>query len=69
MTCAAYTNRCSACYNMHSHMFVWFLFTPSFHFAVLLVTQPLALLAALWGMTSRQTLVLMQESIAQGAEQ
>jgi hypothetical protein len=54
---------------MYNHMFVWFLFTPSFHFAVLLVTQPLALLAALWGMTSRQTLVLMKESIAQRAEQ
>lgn len=69
MTCPAYTDRCSLCYNVHNFMLIWFLYTPSFHFAVLLITQPLALLAALWGMTSRQTLVLMKENIVQRAEQ
>jgi hypothetical protein len=32
ITCSGYTNRCSSCYNVHSHVVIWLLHTPSFHY-------------------------------------
>ncbi len=32
ITCAAYTNRCSSCYNSYDHALIWLLYTPSLHF-------------------------------------
>ncbi len=60
--CEGYTNRCSACYNTYSHIFVWLLHTPSLFFSIALVSQPVPLLVALWGMTSQQMLANMKES-------
>jgi hypothetical protein len=59
-SCPAYTNRCSTCYNVYSHVLVWLLFTPEFHFFVALVCQPVALLVTLWGMTSGHTIDVMK---------
>jgi hypothetical protein len=66
VSCDAYTNRnrCSECYDMYTHMFMWIVYTPSLIFAVALVSQPVALLVALWGMTSGQTLALMKANSA-----
>jgi hypothetical protein len=44
-------------------MFVWIMYNPSIYFAVLLASQPFALLVALWGMTSQQTLDLMKPDL------
>jgi hypothetical protein len=69
-SCDAHTDlsRCGECYDVYTHMFVWILYTPSLHFAVLLLSQPVAMLVALWGMTSGQTLAVMKESSAEQAE-
>jgi hypothetical protein len=44
-------------------MLLWLLYTPQFYFALSLVSQPIALLVALWGMTSGQTLSVMRASV------
>ena len=38
----------------------WLLYTPEFQLSVELISSPLTLLVALWGMTSKHTLRLMQ---------
>jgi hypothetical protein len=58
--CDTYTNRCSYCYNLYTHMFVWLLYTPTIYFVVLLMGQPVVMLVALWGMSSGQMLALMK---------
>ena len=53
--------QCDAnCYNMYTHMMQWNLFTPEFLPMAVLISSPLALLVALWGMTSKPTLQLMK---------
>lgn len=58
--CPTYENFCSDCYNVHYFMTLWLLYTPDLFFAVTLVSQPLALLVALWGMTSRNMLRIIK---------
>ncbi len=54
-------NPCDAsCYNVYSLMQTWLYFTPEFQLSVELISSPLTLLVALWGMTSKHTLRLMQ---------
>jgi len=56
-------NGCDAsCYNVFQLMRVWLLYTPEFQLTVVLISSPLALLVALWGMTSERTLQLMQSN-------
>ena len=38
----------------------WLFYTPEFQLSVELISSPLTLLVALWGMTSKHTLRLMQ---------
>jgi hypothetical protein len=59
--CPSYVNRCSKCYNVYSLIIVWIFYSPEFFFAVVLLSQPVTLLIALWGMTSSTTLSIMQE--------
>ena len=55
--CPGVTGLCDAlCHNMFTHLLLWALNTPEFQVTVVLVSSPLTLLVALWGMTSRQTL-------------
>jgi len=54
-------NPCAAsCYNVYSLMQTWLAFTPEFQLSVELISSPLTLLVALWGMTSKHTRRLMQ---------
>ncbi len=55
-------NFCSGCYNTYSHMVRWMTYTPEFQLTIVLVSSPLALLVALWGMTTNTTLQLMSSS-------
>ena len=48
-----------SCHNVFTHINQWMTFTPEFQVTVGLVSSPLTLLVALWGMTSRQTLHAM----------
>ncbi len=60
-TCLPYVNRCSKCYNVYSLIIVWIFYSPEFFFAIVLLSQPVTLLIALWGMTSHTTLSIMKE--------
>jgi len=53
---------CSACSNMWMHIVNWLQYTPEFQLIVMLISSPLALLAALWGMTSKRVLQHMTSS-------
>jgi hypothetical protein len=50
------------CYNTYTHMARWMARTPEFQLTVVLISSPLALLVALWGMTSKQALHHMQSN-------
>ena len=50
----------ASCNNVFTHMFLWMVHTPEFIVTVVLLSSPLALLVALWGMTTRLALHLMK---------
>lgn len=50
------------CYDDSTHIFFWLIYETSFEPIVQLIASPLALLVALWGMTSPLTLQLMMEA-------
>jgi len=55
------SNPCDAsCNNLYSLMQTWLIYTPEFQLSVELISSPLTLLVALWGMTGKHTLRLMQ---------
>ena len=57
------SNLCDAsCYNVYRLMQGWLILTPEFQLMVVLISSPLAMLVALWGMTSDRTLQRMQSS-------
>ena len=49
-----------SCFNVFTHIAQWSANTPEFQVTVVLVSSPLTLLVALWGMTSRQALHAMK---------
>jgi flagellar biosynthesis protein FlhB len=51
---------CSSCNPVPYLMRLWITLTPAFQLVVELVSSPLAMLVALWGMTSRRTLQIMK---------
>ena len=58
------SNPCDAsCTNMYTHIAWWNNYTPEFLPTVVLISSPLALLVALWGMTSKDLLLLMKSSL------
>jgi hypothetical protein len=66
-SCPGVTNSpCESCNNVYTHMQQWAAYTPEFQLTIVLISSPLTLLVALWGMTSRQTLHAMK-SRAQAA--
>lgn len=48
------------CFNVYRLMNRWMFYTPEFQLTVMLISSPLALLVALWGMTAKATLRVMQ---------
>jgi hypothetical protein len=46
--------------NLYSNMLVWLMYSPQLYFSLAFLSQPVALLVALWGMTSGQTLNVMK---------
>ena len=53
------------CNNMYHLIQNWLLYTPELQLIVVLISSPLALLFALWGMTSEHTLQLMRSGRGQ----
>jgi hypothetical protein len=51
-----------ACFNVYTHIEEWLDQTPEFELTIVLISSPLALLVALWSMTSDRALQLMRES-------
>ena len=59
--CPGVTTFCDpSCNNVFTHITLWITRTPEFQVTIVLVSSPLTLLVALWGMTSRQTLHAMK---------
>ena len=57
------SNQCDAsCFNVYSLMQQWLFNTPEFQLTVVLISSPLAMIVALWGMTSDRTLQRMQSN-------
>jgi hypothetical protein len=52
----------SNCRNEYALMLNWMSYTPEFQVLIVLVSSPVSLLVALWGMTSNATLQLMKSS-------
>ena len=50
------------CSNVWTLIETWVQYTPEFQLIVELISSPLALIVALWGMTSERTLQLMKSS-------
>ena len=53
---------CDPCYNEYTHISIWMTYTPEFQLTIVLISSPLTLLVALWGMTTRFTLQLMKSA-------
>ena len=53
---------CDECHNAYDLFTQWMSYAPQFQLMIELVSSPLALLVALWGMTSKATLYLMKTS-------
>ncbi len=61
--CPVQVSFCDAsCYNDFTLITMWMLYTPEFQLIIVLISSPLALLVALWGMTPKATLHLMKLS-------
>ena len=52
----------TSCYNEYAHIAAWMSYTPAFESTIVLISSPVALLVALWGMTSNATLQLMKQA-------
>ena len=64
------SNGCDpACNNVWTVIGIWLQFTPEFQLSVVLISSPLALLVALWGMTDKRTLQHMRSVRASGRGQ
>lgn len=55
-------NRCPSNNNFFSFLFIWLLYNPILFFSLILVSQPVALLVSLWGMTSGQMISLIRHN-------
>ena len=53
---------CPHPYNMYTLMYLYLTYSPEFQIVVVLISSPLALLVALWGMTSDHTLEAMRRN-------
>jgi len=60
---AGCTNNCGIpCNNVWALIQYWLFYTPEFQVSVVLISSPLALLVALWGMTSKRALQQMKSN-------
>ncbi len=54
--CPGVTSICDeSCHNVYSHIVRWTAYTPEFQLTIILISSPLALLVALWGMTKQHS--------------
>jgi hypothetical protein len=60
-TCQYTSGPCDTqCFNVFADIQFWLLYTPEFQLSVVLISSPLAMLVALWGMTSDRALQHMK---------
>jgi hypothetical protein len=60
--CPGVTDLCDpSCNNVFAHIVQWNAYTPELQLSVVLISSPLALLVALWGVTSSLALQLMKQ--------
>jgi hypothetical protein len=63
--CPSFINRCSDCFNTYTHITVWLLYSPGFFMTVTIISHALALLVALWGMTSSRMMHSLKKHLKQ----
>jgi hypothetical protein len=64
--CPGVTSRCdTSCHNVFTLIQQWMVYTPEFQVTIVLISSPLTLLVALWGMTSSKTLQKLKSSLEQ----
>ena len=56
------TRRCDNSNDRFAHILMWILYTPEIFFFATFLSQPVTLLVTLWGMTSGQTVAVMQSN-------
>jgi hypothetical protein len=56
----------ASCHNVYTHVVGWMVYTPAFESTIVLISSPVALLVALWGMTPKATLHVMKSSRQDG---
>ena len=66
-SCPVGLSLCDSCFNTYAHIIHWIAFTPEFFPIVILISSPLALLVALWGMTSKFAFYHLKHSSRAGA--
>jgi hypothetical protein len=49
--CGNVISLCNECYNVYSHIAYWMYLTPQFQLTIVLISSPVSLFVALWGMT------------------
>jgi hypothetical protein len=62
VNCPSSTLCDASCFNVYRLMQLWLFYTPEFQLIVVLISSPISLLVALWGMTTDRTLQLMQSN-------
>ena len=57
--CPGVSTPCTTtCHNVFTHIQQWLIHTPEFQLTIVLISSPVALLVALWGMTGKLSLFL-----------
>ena len=60
INCSSSASQCdNPCLNVYTLMQLWFTGTPEVQLLIILISSPLSMLVALWGMTSDRTLDVM----------
>ncbi len=57
--CAA--SACDVCKNFYSHLLFWMIYTPVFQQTIVLISSPLTLIIALWGMSGVRSIEQMED--------
>jgi hypothetical protein len=68
--CPNGNNPClNPCFNVHKVIQLWLIYSPEFQLMVVMISSPLALLVALWGMTSERILREMRTNTSENSSQ
>ena len=53
-------DRCSGCYDVPYFIAIWMMYTPALYYGTVIISQPVTLMIALWGMTAERMIFIMR---------